>query len=234
MDVFYEYDVLDRRVSRIEGTTTNYFIYDGDQVAADLDGSGNLLRTYVWGQGIDNLLSFTDHTTSNTFYAIKDHQNTVIALVDETGSIVESYEYSAYGEILDVKDGSGNSIANQQSAIGNRYTFQGREYDSTTGLYYFRARWYDSNTGRWLSKDPIGIAGGLNQYEFCASNPVMFVDPYDLSWSFWGVVAGVVAIPLILAGVAVSSPALVVAGIARRRTCWSISSHGSKKRGRSD
>ncbi len=45
-DVFYEYDVLDRRTSRIEGTTTNYFIYDGDQVAADLDGSENLLRTY--------------------------------------------------------------------------------------------------------------------------------------------------------------------------------------------
>ncbi len=96
---------------------------------------------------------------------------------------MESYEYSAYGEILDVKDGSGNSIANQQSAIGNRYCFQGREYDSTTGLYYFRARWYDSNTGRWLSKDPIGINGGLNQYEFCASNPVMFVDPMGLRYS---------------------------------------------------
>ncbi len=30
---------------------------------------------------------------------------------------------------------------------------------------------------KWLSKDPIGIAGGLNQYVAFGNNPVMFVDP---------------------------------------------------------
>jgi len=187
--VSYEYDVLNRRVSRIESeisnpssAITNWFVYNGNQVIADLDGSGNLLRTYVWGAGIDNLLSMTVYgaTATNTYYAIKDHQNTVIALVDASGSVVESYEYDAYGNILDVKDASGNSIANHQSAIGNRYTFQGREIDWTTGLYYFRARWYNPETGRWLSKDPIGIAGGLNLYAFCGNNPVNFVDPMGL------------------------------------------------------
>jgi RHS repeat-associated protein len=34
-------------------------------------------------------------------------------------------------------------------------------------LYYFRARWYEPVTGRWLSNDPIGISGGLNQYHLC-------------------------------------------------------------------
>jgi hypothetical protein len=34
-----------------------------------------------------------------------------------------------------------------------------------------------AETGRWLSKDPIGINGGLNQYVFCGNNPVMFGDP---------------------------------------------------------
>ncbi len=121
--VEYEYDVLGRRVSRTgippEGGTTNveHYVYNGNQVVADLDGSGSVLRTYVWGAGIDNLLCFTDHTTSNTYYAIKDHQNTVIAFVDETGAVVESYEYTAYGEILAVKDGPGNLIGNQESAI---------------------------------------------------------------------------------------------------------------------
>lgn len=41
-------------------------------------------------------------------------------------------------------------------------------------------RWYDPITGRWLSKDPIGIAGGLNQYAFCGNNPVNFMDPFGL------------------------------------------------------
>ncbi|MEI6516751.1 MAG: RHS repeat-associated core domain-containing protein [bacterium] len=42
-------------------------------------------------------------------------------------------------------------------------------------------RWYDPITGRWLSNDPIGISGGLNQYVFCANNPVNFVDPFGLN-----------------------------------------------------
>ena len=32
-------------------------------------------------------------------------------------------------------------------------------------------------SGRWLSPDPIGINGGLNQYVFCDNNPVNSRDP---------------------------------------------------------
>jgi hypothetical protein len=41
-------------------------------------------------------------------------------------------------------------------------------------------RGYDPITGRWLSNDPIGISGGLNQYVFCNNNPVNFRDPFGL------------------------------------------------------
>ena len=41
-------------------------------------------------------------------------------------------------------------------------------------------RWYDPITGRWLSNDPIGISGGLNQYVFCEDNPVNFTDVWGL------------------------------------------------------
>lgn len=71
-----------------------------------------------------------------------------------------------------------------ESAIGNRYTFQGREIDWTTGLAYFRARWYSPETGRWLSKDPKGISGGLNLYAFCSNNPVNFTDPFGLCGTY--------------------------------------------------
>lgn len=36
-----------------------------------------------------------------------------------------------------------------------------------------------------MSKDLIGIAGGLNLYEFCGSNPVNFVDPMGLCEKPW-------------------------------------------------
>jgi RHS repeat-associated protein len=174
--VQYAYDVLGRRASRTEGTNTQFYVYDGDQVIADVDASGEVLRTYVWGSGIDNLLSMTVYTngTTNTYYALKDHLNSVHAFVNESGSVVESYEYDAWGRttILDANDDQ-----LKESAIGTRYMWQGREFDASTEFYHFRARSYDPVSARWLSKDPIGISGGLNQYVFCANNPVNFIDP---------------------------------------------------------
>ncbi|MBI9019938.1 MAG: RHS repeat-associated core domain-containing protein [Verrucomicrobia bacterium] len=179
--VEYSYDVLGRRASRTEGTNVEQYVYDGNQIVADLDESGTILRSYIWGPGIDNLLAITIYnaTGTNTCYALKDHLNTVCALIDSFGNIVESYSYDAWG-CPTILNSTGTELT--ESAIGNRYMFQGREHDSATGLYYFRARWYDPVTGRWLSKDPIGISGGLNQYVFCGNNPVNFVDPMGLYW----------------------------------------------------
>ncbi len=106
-----------------------------------------------------------------------------LALANSSGSIVESYVYDAYGNVT-IRNGSGTVIPT--SAYGNRFLFQGREYDYTTRLYNFRARWYDPETGRWLSNDPIGISGGLNLYAFCSNDPVNFVDPMGL----WGIQFG--------------------------------------------
>jgi RHS repeat-associated protein len=116
-------------------------------------------------------------TETNTYYYLKDHLGSVIGITDESGNLVESYTYDAWGNVT-VYDASGTEIS--ESAIGNRYTFQGREISWATGLYYFRARWYDATTGRFLSKDPIGISGGLNQYVFVGNNPVNFIDPTGL------------------------------------------------------
>lgn len=115
---------------------------------------------------------------SSVYYALKDHLNSVLALTDSFGQIAESYRYDAWGRVLGVYNASGSQVS--QSQIGNRYLWQGREYSWKTGLYNFRARWYEPVTGRWLSNDPIGISGGLNQYVFCGNNPVNFVDPFGL------------------------------------------------------
>ena len=58
-----------------------------------------------------------------------------------------------------------------------RYRFQCREWSAATGLINFRMRWYDSEIGRWLSKDPIGLSGGLNLYAFCMDSPIGIIDP---------------------------------------------------------
>ncbi len=201
----YQYDSLGHRTCSVRFqsgiSTTNYYIYaaspgsggNGIQCVADIDSSGNLLRSYTWGPGIDNLLAMTVYTgtVTKTYYALTDHLGTVHALTDSSGNIVESYKYDAWGRVLGVYDNGGNPLTSDlgspTSEIGNRYLWQGREYSYATGLYNFRARWYDPVTGRWLSKDPIGISGGLNQYVFCNNNGVNFVDPYGTQEIFIGI-----------------------------------------------
>jgi RHS repeat-associated protein len=69
--------------------------------------------------------------------------------------------------------------------------FAARELDATAGLYYVRARWYDASMGRFISEDPIGLAGGINNYAYAANDPVNLSDPSglgpcDLEWGGWG------------------------------------------------
>jgi len=63
-----------------------------------------------------------------------------------------------------------------------RFRFTAREFDQETGLYYYRARYYDPKLGRFLSEDPIGIAGGLNLYAYAGNDPVNGRDPFGLDW----------------------------------------------------
>jgi RHS repeat-associated protein len=68
-----------------------------------------------------------------------------------------------------------------QSAGANipQYGYTGREPDAT-GLVYYRARYYDPSIGRFVSRDPIGLDGGINLYAYVLNNPVNYTDPTGL------------------------------------------------------
>ena len=48
------------------------------------------------------------------------------------------------------------------------------------GLYYVHACWYDPYLGRFVSEDPIGLAGGINLYAYAANDPINLSDPSGL------------------------------------------------------
>ncbi len=54
-----------------------------------------------------------------------------------------------------------------------------QQYDEETGLHYNRHRYYDPRQGRYITQDPIGLAGGWNLYAY-PLDPVMGVDPLRL------------------------------------------------------
>ena len=145
-------------------------VYDDNwQVVADLDEEGNVLRSYVWGEGIDRLLAV--RIGSRTYTALTDVQGTVWGYADASGNIVARWTYDAWGSVLSEEV---DASAAELRAV--RYRFQGRECSAATGLANFRMRWYDAVTGRWLSKDPIGLSGGLNLYAFCEGDPINQLD----------------------------------------------------------
>ena len=167
-----------------------HFVYDGDEVIADVDGSGTITKRYVYGPGIDEVLSLK--TPTDDYYLTRDGINSVTDVTDSNGAVVEQYKYDVYGQPT-ILDGTGTVIAT--SGVGNRYLFTGREWEAelsegtpgaggggsggggnSGGLYYYRARHYDPQLGRFLQPDPLGYIDGFNLYEYVLSNPTNNVD----------------------------------------------------------
>jgi RHS repeat-associated protein len=88
------------------------------------------------------------------------------------GATVEClYSYEPFGALTGEKT----------PGFHNPLMYMGREYDRTTGLYYVRNRWYDPAVGRFISEDPIGLAGGINVYVYAGNSPTHLRDPMGLS-----------------------------------------------------
>lgn len=51
-------------------------------------------------------------------------------------------------------------------------TYGAREMDPETGLVFMRARYYDPTLGRFVSEDPIALAGGINPYAYVSGDPL--------------------------------------------------------------
>jgi RHS repeat-associated protein len=91
-------------------------------------------------------------------------------LSDASGTIIQRYEYSPFGEVL---------AAEGQRPSALQYT--GEQKDVDTGLVYLRARWYDSATGRFTTRDPFpgfaDVPQTLHPYIYALNNPVNLTDP---------------------------------------------------------
>ena len=187
----YLYDAYNRRVARIDQRglpqdDTIYFQYACDwQVCEELGPDhATVLRQYLYGPGIDNLVSIRDFTGvggEQAYYYQCNSQGFVGSLVDSTGNVVEYYDYKLFGEPT-IMDANLNVL--QASTVGNPYMFQSRRYDAETGLYHFRNRQYDPEVGEFLSTDPSGIwqHGQGGGYSAFGGDPINNIDPLGLDW----------------------------------------------------
>jgi RHS repeat-associated protein len=165
----YGYDSSNRRIRKTVGSTTIHYLYDlNSQLIAETLLDGTPLREYIYLDG--EPLALREYQTSpGIYYYINDHLGTPQRLVDGSGDVVWQAAYLPFGkaEVL-------------TSTVVNNLRFPGQYYDAETGLHYNWHRFYDPSTGRYISADPIGLAGGINLYAYVAGNPVNWIDPWGL------------------------------------------------------
>ncbi|HIS63710.1 MAG TPA: hypothetical protein IAC14_16015 [Candidatus Scybalomonas excrementigallinarum] len=98
------------------------------------------------------------------FYHL-DEQNSTVFITGRNQEIQNSYTYDAFG-----------NVRNQKETHHNRILYTGQQYDKESNQYYLRARYYNPTLGRFTQED-VYRGAGLNLYDYCKGNPVIWYDP---------------------------------------------------------
>ena len=155
------------------------WLYDGDRVVREDDTSTNYHSLFAYGtkSNVPDLMLRKTTGSFRIFRLVTDQVGSVILVYDVTTGSVASGPF-AY---------DGNAPwggASTWHYYGGSFGFAGGIYEPDSSTYRFGAREYNPWVGRWLSKDPIRFAGGLNLYAYCNNDPVNCADPGGLD-PFW-------------------------------------------------
>jgi RHS repeat-associated protein len=166
----FAYDPLGRRIERTVNGEATAYLYDGIQAIGEV--RGGQATALLTGLAVDEAIA--RYASSGRLTQLTDQLGSVIRQINEAGATQSATAYSPYGEAVTTGDDQGNST---------EYT--ARENDGT-GLYFYRARYYDPVLKRFVSEDPIGVAGGMNLYQYAESNPISKTDPLGLAPKYCG------------------------------------------------
>lgn len=167
--VEYAYDSFNRRIACNE----KKFFYQGNYeiglVEDDTIKELKILNSGEPGKSIAIELN------GEVYETVHDLFSNVVQLADINGNIIETYDYTAFGEetIFD-KD------RNIQQKSTNPWRYADRRIDEETGLVLFGLRYYNPQTGTWITRDPIGYEDGPNLYAYVHANPLLYFDSLGL------------------------------------------------------
>ncbi|MCL4678635.1 MAG: hypothetical protein KJ017_08600 [Alphaproteobacteria bacterium] len=164
----YTYDASNLRTKKVAGGNTVHYVYGlGGLLYGEYDNSGALIREYVWLNG-EPLAQVDAGSPEVLTYLHTDHLATPRYGTNAGGSTVWTWESGAFGK----------EAATGRATVNLR--FPGQYRDAETGLHYNWNRYYNPAIGRYVSSDPIGLAGGLDKFSYADLSPATLVDPDGL------------------------------------------------------
>ncbi len=167
----YQYDPFGNQVSSTDNGVTTQNLIDPaglGNIAAQFDGSGNLIAHYTYGLG---LVSQVPAVGSAGYYDFDLTGNTA-GITGAAGTYVNKYAYLPFG-----------TVAASSGSLANPFTFVGQAGVTSdgSGLIDMRARYYDATSGQFLSSDPSGLLGGnTNLRQYVDNMPLSYIDPSGL------------------------------------------------------
>ena len=163
----YTYNAFNQRTQKHVNGITTHFIYDlGGNLIQEVTQSGISqanTQSYYW-LGVEPIAAANDDTLT---YLHTDHLFTPRQAFDQDQSQVWAWESDAYGV---------TKAFLKQNTVEINLRFPGQYYDEETQLHYNWHRYYNPETGRYITSDPIGLAGGINTYAYVGGNPTNAFD----------------------------------------------------------
>ena len=141
-------------------------------------------RQYIWNprDRWDLILRDRDTTANGSLdehlWCLKDDLDPV-AIADHAGTVVERYDYSAFGMPC-VLTPAFEPRSGNQSDFDWKFLFHAEFADDVTGWMNYGYRSYVPLLGRWLARDPIGEWSRSNVYGFVSNSPLGSIDLHGL------------------------------------------------------
>lgn len=126
-------------------------------------------HVYAGSERLEQITEKGNGGWERTLYVHEDVMGNTRYYTKATGQSFAELEYDAWGQPV-----SPNKLVNNDHGNYVFATFTGHIYDTTLDIYFAEARFYDAANRQWLAMDPV--KDGLNWYQYCGSNPVLYVD----------------------------------------------------------
>jgi len=168
--IAYIVDAKNRRAGKqVNGALVAGFVYDGDHIVAQLNGSNAIVSQFIYASSSTS----PDYMVQGgvTYRIFSDQLGSPRLVVNtSTGAIGEQIDYDEFGNVI-----------NDTNPGFQPFGFAGGLYDQDTKLVRFGARDYNPSIGRWTAKDPILFGGGdPNLYGYALADPINMLDPTGL------------------------------------------------------